>query len=49
MKKIKLYKCKKCGELGLPSVHGDMCTNCANQERGLGHITVQFFEVEEDK
>lgn len=33
----KEYTCSKClrQEGALPSVHGDMCTDCANKERGL--------------
>ena len=46
MKKVKLYRCKECGELGFASVHGDMCTSCANEMRGFPPVLVQIFEVE---
>lgn len=30
--------CPKCGELGIMSAYLDMCTSCANKERGLSDV-----------
>lgn len=32
---VLLRYCPRCGMMGLPSVHGNFCTGCANAERGV--------------